>query len=806
MLSKSCYTAFGMDAKSLQTLELPNILNRLATYAAFSASKELARAIRPTDDLDESRRRQAETTEARTLLSMVPDLTIGGAHDMRPQATAAARGVVLEPTQLLDLKSTLIAARTMRRRFDKDQASFPVLAVLAGGLEPLPGLIDAVSRVLDDRGEVLDSASDRLATIRRDLRTAHDRLVGKLQRLLSDPKLVPMLQEPIITQRDGRFVIPLRTEFKGRIKSVIHDQSASGATLFIEPLTVVELNNQLRELQLAERDEIRRILAELSQQVGQQSESIIQTVEALANLDLAFAKARYAEVLRANEPILKPFKPRADSHHPGSTLRLLAARHPLLDPEIVVPIDLTLDSDTYALVLTGPNTGGKTVSLKTTGLLALMAQCGLHLPVVSGSELSVFDAVYADIGDEQSIEQSLSTFSSHISNIIDLLKNASPRSLVILDELGAGTDPQEGAALARAILGILLERQVTTLVATHYPELKMYAHTTSGVSNASVEFDMESLRPTYHLTIGLPGRSNALAIAGRLGLDEEIVERARAMVSPEDLRAEDLLNEIHHQRDMARQDRVEAEQARERAQALEAELARRLGEIDNERVDLLERARLEAEAEVEAVQEQLGDLRRRLAIAAQPLEALEAIESEIETLEDQLAEPISRPTADINLLARSIRPGDRVRLRSINATGVVTDLSPKQAEVRIGRLRIRTRLDELTPLGEDEPAPEHRRSELRESNVSKGIGPAPPLELDLRGHTVDEGLEELERRLDAAYLAGMPFVRVIHGKGTGRLREAIRQALHGNLYVASFEPGKAREGGDGVTVVRLANV
>lgn len=806
MLSKSCYTAFGMDAKSLQTLELPNILDRLATYAAFSASKELARAIRPTNDLDESCRRQAETTEARTLLSMVPDLTVGGAHDMRPQATAAARGVVLEPTQLLDLKSTLIAARTMRRRFGKDQASFPVLAVLAGGLEPLPGLIDAVSRVLDDRGEVLDSASDRLATIRRDLRTAHDRLLGKLQRLLSDPKLSPMLQEPIITQRDGRFVIPLRTEFKGRIKSVIHDQSASGATLFIEPLTVVELNNQMRELQLAERDEIRRILAELSQQVGQQSESIIQTVEALANLDLAFAKARYADMLRANEPILKPFEPRADSHHPGSTIRLLAARHPLLDPETVVPIDLTLDSDTYALVITGPNTGGKTVSLKTAGLLALMAQCGLHLPVVSGSELSVFDAVYADIGDEQSIEQSLSTFSSHISNIIDLLKHASPRSLVILDELGAGTDPQEGAALARAILGILLERQVTTLVATHYPELKMYAHTTSGVSNASVEFDLESLRPTYHLTIGLPGRSNALAIAGRLGLDEEIVERARAMVSPEDLRAEDLLEEIHHQRDMARQDRVETEQARERAQALEAELARRLGEIDDERVDLLERARLEAGAEVEAVQEQLGDLRRRLSIAAQPLEALEAVESEIETLEDQITEPVSRPTADINLPARSIRPGDRVRLHSINATGVVTDLSPKQAEVQIGRLRIRTRLDELTPLGEDEPAPEYRRSETRESSVRKGIAPAPPLELDLRGHTVDEGLEELERRLDAAYLAGMPFVRVIHGKGTGRLREAIRQALHGNPYVASFEPGKAREGGDGVTVVQLANV
>ncbi len=803
-----------MDAKSLQTLELPNILDRLASYAAFSASKELARALRPTDDLDESRRRQKETTEARTLLSLVPDLTIGGVHDMRPQAIAAARGVTLEPTQLLDLKSTLIAARTMRRRFDKKGDSFPVLAILASGLEPLPGLIDAVSKVLDERGEVLDSASGKLATIRRDLRVAHDRLVGKLQRLLSDPKLAPMMQEPIITQRDGRFVIPLRAEFKGRIKSVIHDRSASGATLFIEPLSVVELNNQMRELQLTERDEIRHILAELSQQVGQQAESITRTVEALANLDLAFAKARYAEVLKANEPILKPVKPRADLPHPGSTLRLLAARHPLLDPETVVPIDLTLDSDTYALVITGPNTGGKTVSLKTAGLLVLMAQCGLHLPVVSGSELSVFDAVYADIGDEQSIEQSLSTFSSHISNIIDLLKRASPRSLVILDELGAGTDPQEGAALAQAILGILLERQVTTLVATHYPELKTYAHTTLGVSNASVEFDIESLRPTYHLTIGLPGRSNALAIARRLGLDAEIVDRARTMVSPEDLRAEDLLNEIHHQRDMASQDRVVAEQAREQVQALEAELARRLETIDDERVDLLERARLEAEAEVEAVREQLHDLRRRLASAEQPLEALEAIESEVEALEDQMAEPVSRPTLGIDLPSRPFdsaqdRPfqlGDRVRLRSINATGVITGLNPEQVEVQVGRLRVRARLDDLASLGEDEPAPEHRQSGIRESSMGKGIATAPPLELDLRGRTVDEGLEELDRRLDAAFLAGMPFVWVIHGKGTGRLREAIRLALRDNPYVASFEPGKAGEGGDGVTVVRLANV
>jgi DNA mismatch repair protein MutS2 len=799
-----------MDAKSIDTLELPVVLDRLASHAAFSASKELARALKPTDGLDETRRRLAETTEACTLLSLVPGLTIGGAHDVRSSAAAATRGVMLEPDQLLDLKSTLLASRTLRRRFNKMGESLPVLSTLARGLEPSSELIEAISKTLDERGEVLDSASERLTTIRHDLRVAHDRLTGKLQRLLNDPKIAPMLQESIITQRDGRFVVPLRAEFKGRVKSVIHDQSASGATLFIEPLTVVDLNNQLRELQLAERDEVRRILAELSGQVGRESEAIIRTVEALAELDLAFAKARYAEAMEANEPIMNPFEPRADANHPGSTLRLLSARHPLLDPETVIPIDLVLDTDTYALVITGPNTGGKTVSLKTAGLLSLMAQCGLHIPALSGSELSTFDSIYADIGDEQSIEQSLSTFSSHISKIIDILERATSRSLVVLDELGAGTDPQEGAALARAILGVLLERRVTTLVATHYPELKSYAHVTTGVRNASVEFNLESLRPTFHLTIGLPGRSNALAIAGRLGLDEDVIQRARKMVSPEDLRAESLLDEIHRQRDLTRQEKVEAEQARKQVQALETELAKRLKTIDDERLELLERARVDVESEADGVRKQLHDLHRRLVRAGQPLETLKEIESELEEIEEQVADSVPHPAWGLDSPGRSVGSmeeafnlGDRVRLRTIDAEGVITNLNQEQAEVQVGRLRVRARLEELMPTGED-PSIEHRRDEPRAHVVSRGVPQAPPLELNIRGRTVEDGLEELERRLDAAYLVGMPFVRVIHGKGTGRLREAIRLALRDNPYVSSFEPGKAGEGGDGVTVVRLA--
>lgn len=798
-----------MDAKSLETLELSSILEHLASYAAFSASKELARDLRPTSVLDEARRRQAETSEARTLLSVKTDLTIGGAHDLRPQATAAARGAVLEPTQLLDLKGTLIASRTLRRLFDKLGDSYPALATLASNLVPTPDLIDCITKKLDDRGEVLDTASEKLAAIRRDLMIVHDRLIGKLQRLLGDPKVAPLLQEPIITLRDGRFVIPLRSDFKGKIKSVIHDQSASGATLFIEPLTVVDLNNQMRELQLAERDEVRRILAELSHQVGEQAEAISQTTEALANLDLAFAKARYAEKIKATEPILKAFEARADSAHPGSTLRLLAARHPLLSPETVVPIDLILDPDTFSLVITGPNTGGKTVSLKTAGLLVLMAQCGLHIPSLSGSELSVFDAVYADIGDEQSIEQSLSTFSSHISNIIRILKHAGPKSLVALDELGAGTDPQEGAALARAILSALLDRRATTLVATHYPELKTFAHATHGVQNASVEFDLESLRPTYHLTIGLPGRSNALAIAKRLGLNQTIVELARKMVSPEELQVEDLLDEIYRQRDAARQERAEAEEARERMQEMETDLARRLDAIGEERLELLRQARSEAEEEVETVHEELRNLRRRLAAAAQPLDALESIEEELRELEDEVSEPVVQPVGERSLPDRQFRLGDTVRLNMINAEGVITSLNQSQVEVQVGRLRVRARTDELSRIEKSKEEVEGGQARIVDDGlkIHSGLGmpQAPPLELHLRGLTVDEALEKLELRLDAAFLAGMPFVRVVHGKGTGKLREAIRRALRDNTYVASFEPGKSGEGGDGVTVIRLAN-
>lgn len=794
-----------MDSKSLRTLEYPLILDRLSEHAAFSASKDLIRGLSPSRDPEWVQKRLDETTEARHLLSLQADLTIGGARDVRASAESAGRGAVLEPHQILDVKSTLIAARTLRRRFEDEETLYPALRLIALRLELVEELIFSISSVLSERGDVLDNASDLLSTIRRDQRVAHGRLTDKLQNLLSDPKVVPLLQEPIITQRDGRYVIPLRAEFKGRLKSIVHDQSTSGATVYVEPIQVVELNNQVRELELAERDEVRRLLAELSASIGERVPEIENTVLAIAELDVAFAKAHYAEALRASEPIIELFQQgHAGDPHPGTTLKLLQARHPLLDLETVVPVDLVLDDETYALVITGPNTGGKTVTLKTAGLLVLMAASGMHIPATSGSKMSLFDEVYADIGDEQSIEQSLSTFSAHISNIIHILENATKRSLVLLDELGAGTDPQEGAALAQALLETFLERGVTTLVATHFTALKTYAHVADGVRNASVEFDVESLQPTYHLTIGLPGRSNALAIAQRLGLDDGVLEKARQWVSADALEADALLDEIHHQREQARRALQEAEASRQKGHEHQKELARRLDSIEDERIEMLDQAREQAASDVESVREELEKLRRRLKLAGQPLEVLDEVQGELEDLDGAVTEPVVRERPEQKPVERAIKLGDKVHLNTIDTEGVVTSLDEDQAEVQVGRLRIRAKMEELSLAGEgDEEPAEASISRPEATRVRSRLSARPPLELHLRGLRVEEALIELERHLDSAYLAGMPFVRVVHGKGTGTLRKAVREALQGNRYVRSFESGGPSEGGEGVTVVHL---
>ena len=804
-----------MDSKTLNTLEFPKILEKLASYCSFAPSADKARALQPTNDMDEARRRLAETSQAVQMLVTRPDLSIGGARDIREPVDLAAHGGVLSPQELLDIKSTLVAARNLSRLFERLDQQFPDLFTLASQIPPTSGLVDSITRAISERGEILDSASDKLNTIRRELRIAHDRLMSRLQRMVNDPKNAPLLQEALITQRDGRWVIPLRAEFKGRIKAIVHDQSASGATLFVEPISVVEANNQYRELQLAERDEERRILTELSAQVGMQAGALLKAVDYIAEIDLCFARAKYADDTRSTEPKFHPI-PKTSSRHPGSIIRLYQARHPLLDPATVVAIDVELDSNTYAMVVTGPNTGGKTVTLKTIGLLALMAQAGLHIPAHSGSEISLFEDIYADIGDEQSIEQSLSTFSGHVTNIIRILQQANRRSLVILDELGAGTDPQEGAALARSLLTHLLERGITTLVTTHHPELKAYAHATPGVVNASVEFNLETLRPTYHLTIGLPGRSNALAIAQRLGMPEPIITSARSELNPTDLRAEDLLDEIHRQRDLSRRARAAAEKARNEAEAMRSELSRRLEKIELERRAILEGAQERSVQQLAELQEELREARKALARARQPLDALDIVEEKLEELQETVDSPILRRELSTGEVRRAVRLGDKVRLPSLNMQGVVTSLGEEEAEVQVGLLRIRARLAELELPGMETAAPlqaetaprrqahpESSSPEGRRTSLGGFLAESPGIELDLRGQRTDDALDMLERYLDSAYLAGLPWVRIIHGKGTGKLRQAVREALSHNSHVKSFETGGDKEGGEGVTVAKL---
>ncbi len=807
-----------MDDRYLQTLEFPKILERLSQHTAFSAGRDLALALRFSPDLEEAQRRQQETSEARKLLDAKTDLSLGGARDVRPLLKSASLRATLLPTELLDIRATLISGRTLKRAITRQSAQSPLLAAKASRIEECAHVVAEIGRCINDRGEVVDAASQALARIRRDLKQAHERLLDRLNRIVASPANASFLQEPLVTQRGGRYVIPLKADFKGRIPGVVHDQSASGATLFIEPLATVELNNRWRELQLEEEREVQRILAALSALVAEEGAFIEHTVQALAELDLAFAKARYANETRGVEPRLVAFRAArakgqraaASAQHPGSTIQLQKARHPLLDPATVVPIDVHLDDNYFVLVITGPNTGGKTVSLKTVGLLGLMAQAGLHIPAEEGSALSVFSGIYADIGDEQSIEQNLSTFSSHTTNIISILARADSHSLVLLDELGAGTDPNEGSALARAVLSHLLQQRITTLIATHYPELKVYAHATPGVENASVEFDLETLAPTYELSIGLPGRSNAFAIASRLGLAANIVEEARSLISSEVLETEGLLAEIKQAREDALAARQAAEEARREGQALEEELRARLDRIEEERREILNAAREKARQDLAALKEEIKKIKANLppsSIFHSPSSPGKVPEQPLAQAVERLVE-LERSVAPLKPAARSLPKvsgplsvGDVVWVEGLQANGEVIELNGDEAEVRVGRFRVKARLEELEKRTVSDEPPLTRERTLT-LNV---LHPSPGIELNLRGLRVEEGIPRLDKYLDDAYLAGLPSVRIVHGKGTGTLRRAVREQLEGHPLVASYRPGDQHEGGDGVTVAELVS-
>ena len=790
-----------MNARALQALELHKVLERLAEHCSFSAGAQLAREQVPTADFDEAAQWQRETAEARELLEQ-REVSLGGARDVRDAALLATRGILCEPPTLLDIRQTLRRATTLRRTIGRQRAQYPLLAELINEMQECPELQATISATLTESGDIRDGASPRLAILRRDIRHAHERLLARLERIVAGSEHRPFLQEPLVTTRGGRYVIPLKAGFKGRIPGIVHDSSASGATLFIEPLATVELNNTWRELQLDEEKEVRRILTALTAQVGEAAEAIVRTVDALAQLDLVLARARYAEQLGAVEPIFVPFRPGEDA--PGSVLRVQGARHPLLEGA-VVPVDLVLERDTWVLVITGPNTGGKTVTLKTAGLMALMAQCGLQLPA-EDARLSVFTGIFADIGDEQSIEQSLSTFSSHMVNTINVLKLADSRALVLLDEVGAGTDPGEGSALARALLTHLRDRGVTTIVTTHHPELKIYGVETPGVRNASVEFDPQTLRPTYRLIIGLPGRSNALAIAARLGLDAGIVAAARHMVATEELVADDLLDEIQRTREEIRAQntalRATLEDVEEQRETLQA----RLDQLDEERRDVIHAARRQAEEQLKTFQRELRRLRNELRAAGQPVTVLDELQDSAEALSARLSppQPESAP-AEPDWVPRA---GERVWLRTLKSEGVIRELDGEEALVQLGALRVRAGLRELRRGRSESPAMQRagRRQYEASPDPVAPKGKSPGLELDLRGERVEEALRRFETWLDAAWTAGLPFGRVIHGMGTGALRKAVRERAGGHPLIAKVTEAQPSEGGSGVTVIHMVPI
>lgn len=616
-----------MNQNSFRPLEFEQVRARLAAHTAFTASHTLALALEPSDDSAQVSSWQQETTEARRLLDQQPQLGVGSARDVRAATRAARVGGMIQAFEFLELRGTLLAARNLKKNIARHAEQFPRLSFIAESLNDAPRVIDEIGRVFNEHGEIDDNASPELARLRRELKIAQQRVMERLQHFITSSQYAKYLQEALITERDGRYVIPVRAEARGRINGIVHDASASGATLFIEPIAVVELGNRVRELSIQAQREIDRILRELTALVAEHGDAIDYTVETLAHLDLAFAKAKYAAQLKAVQPLID-----VGSREQPAFLELILARHPLLDPETVVPISLELQRAFSILIITGPNTGGKTVSLKTVGLLALMAQSGLHIPAQEGSRVPVYSGVFADIGDEQSIAQSLSTFSGHLKNIIGILRAADSKSLVLFDELGAGTDPVEGAALARAIVENLLERKIPGMIATHYAELKAFAHTTPGVQNASMEFDIETLAPTYRLILGLPGRSNAFAIAARLGLDKQLVERARENVGKSNEELETLLTQLKKAREETTREQSRAAAARESLERASKQARRELSETQRQRSEILRNTREQARAELDATRAELNRLKREWREGGLNREAVKRAEIDLDAL------------------------------------------------------------------------------------------------------------------------------------------------------------------------------
>jgi DNA mismatch repair protein MutS2 len=787
-----------MDARSILLLEFPQVRDRLAELTSFPPSRRLAGELEPAGDAVIVARALDETDQTRALLIERPGVGVGSAHDIGPAIERAARGGRLDPGQFLEIADTLDAASRLQTSLSDDRR--PLLHALAREIHPLPALRSTLARSFDQVGELLDTASPRLGGLRAAVRVAYDRLRRRLEALVGS-ELGGALQEPIITLRNGRYVVPVKSEARSRVKGIVHDASGSGQTLFIEPLVAVELGNAWREAQVAAQEEIERILDELSALVAANAIDLRETLAALARFDFWAAKAQLGAELDGI---------RAETTQRPEVI-LLGARHPGLTGR-VIPIDIRIGDGYTALVVTGPNTGGKTVTLRTLGLLSVMNQAGLHIPAETGSRLPVFRDVFADIGDEQSIAQSLSTFSGHLRSITRIVEAAGPGTLVLLDELGAGTDPTEGSALAQALLDHFIRAGALVAATTHYAELKAYAHTTEGARNASVEFDLETLSPTYRLTIGLPGGSQAFAIAARLGLDPAIVADARSRLSENQRAFEDTLARI-------RTTEGETSEALDRARAAELRAAEALRQADEERrqakrerEDLVRSARAEAERLVDDLRGEVSETRRTLERETVTVPVLDAAVGRAEGRLAELPEAApSEPEPAPPPVKRDWQLGERARSRNGGWEGRIAALERggRRVTLEAGGMRVTVPVEDLEPslvgstsggggrVGHGDPD----RSTIGTIGLDRARSVASSL--DLRGARVDEALEALRGYLDDAALAGLERVLIIHGLGTGALRDAVRSEAASHPLVSAVRPGERGEGGDGASIISL---
>lgn len=787
--------------KSLVILELPQVLEQLSSHAVSETAKQAARELRPSPVQSEVRRRLAETSAAAGMMVLKGSPSFYGIKDVRASLSRADLGGMLNTIELLDIAKVLSCARSIRTYGENDRtlAEKTVIDHLFASLQPDRHLEEKITSSIVGEDEIADAASPELATIRRQIRAATARARESLQKIISSSAYAKALQEPIITTRAERYVVPVKAEHRGEIPGLVHDVSASGATLFVEPMASVKANNELRELRAKEKAEIERILLELSADCAARRTDIDMDYLILTQLDLIFAKAKLSYQMGGMEPELS-----------NGTLRLMNARHPLLPKETAVPITVSLGEEFDTMVVTGPNTGGKTVTLKTIGLLNAMAQCGMHIPVSDGSCVPVFRCILADIGDEQSIEQSLSTFSSHMTNIVRILNECGEGSLVLFDELGAGTDPTEGAALAVAVIEAVRRRGAFVTATTHYAELKVYATTSPGVVNASCEFDVETLRPTYHLLVGIPGKSNAFAISRRLGLPEEIISEAKARVDTESASFEEVLTKLDALRQSMEREKTEIDKAQQKADAERKEAARLRAELSVRLEMSNEKARREAEKIIsdarEAAERAFKEIDRMRAVIQEQYDHQQINEERAE-LRRRLNEAEERQQSQKQKelaerkSARPVRVGDLVEVLSMGIKAEVTEITADRTLIlKAGLMRMTAREEEVYLL---ENQPKKPAPKVRGTGTGQLRTAAVPAEIDIRGMETLEAVPVVERYIDDAYLGRLESVRIIHGKGTGALRQTVHETLRRHKRVKGFRLGRYGEGETGVTVVEL---